>query len=54
MILFYQVGIRADSAAMAELLKLISDNGYNIIRQFMDHIWMEDEIHYVEVKYFKQ
>ncbi|XP_013171038.1 PREDICTED: L-threonine ammonia-lyase-like [Papilio xuthus] len=46
----FKVGIRADSAAMAELHKLLSEGGYNVIRQFMDHIWVEDEIHYVEVK----
>ncbi|CAH2045234.1 unnamed protein product, partial [Iphiclides podalirius] len=46
----FKVGIKAESAQMAQLLKLIADGGYNLVRQFMDRIWVEEEIHHVEVK----
>ncbi|CAG4954085.1 unnamed protein product [Parnassius apollo] len=45
-----QVGVKADSVAIAQLYKLLASGGYNMIRQFMDHVWVDKEIHWVEMK----
>ncbi|XP_072929811.1 L-threonine ammonia-lyase-like [Epargyreus clarus] len=46
----FKVGIRDTSAANAELLKLLANGGYNVIREFQDHVWVENEIYTVEMK----
>ncbi|XP_068618950.1 L-threonine ammonia-lyase-like [Battus philenor] len=46
----FKVGIKADSEAMAQLCNLLAKGGYNLITQFMDHIWIDNDIHYVEAK----
>lgn len=45
-----QVGIQNTLAANTQLLKLLSNGGYNVVRQFRDNWWTEDETYHVEVR----
>ncbi|KAL0819572.1 hypothetical protein ABMA28_007663 [Loxostege sticticalis] len=46
----FGVGIQNTLAANTQLLKLLSNGGYNVVRQFRDNWWTEDETYHVEVK----
>ncbi|RVE50059.1 hypothetical protein evm_005265 [Chilo suppressalis] len=46
----FRVGINNSISASTQLLKLLANGGYNVVRQFRDKWWMEDESYNIEVK----
>ncbi|KAJ0173578.1 hypothetical protein K1T71_010727 [Dendrolimus kikuchii] len=46
----FRVYVNDSSKSKAQLLKLLSNGGYNIISEFQDSIWVQDEIYTVEIK----
>ncbi|KAM3960463.1 L-threonine ammonia-lyase-like [Aphomia sociella] len=46
----FKVGIKNTHTANTQLLKLLSKGGYNLVRQFRDNSWVEDDTYTIEVK----
>ncbi|XP_023934766.1 L-threonine ammonia-lyase [Bicyclus anynana] len=46
----FKVLVKDQATAIEQYMRLIASNGYNIIRQFCDRIWIENDISLVEVK----
>ncbi|CAH2231689.1 jg2347 [Pararge aegeria aegeria] len=46
----FKVLVKDSAVTIEQFMRLIANGGYNILRQFCDRIWIENEISLVEVK----